>query len=90
MLTPQTMGRSLNLALAVTHSSPVYLQTFPVDVLAIVVAQMLAQARCRPESLQGNTARGRKGGSLAFHHPHHNYKSELTTLGDGMTGTVNL
>lgn len=90
MLMPRTMGRSLNLALAVTRSSPVYLPTFPSNVLAILFAQMLAQARYRPESLQGNTAGGRKGGSLAFHHPHHNYESELTTAGDGMTGTVNL
>jgi hypothetical protein len=90
MLMPQTMGKSLNLALAVTHTSPVYLPTFPSDVLAILFAQMLAQARCRPESLQWNTAGGRKGGSLAFHHPHHNYESDLTTAGGGMTGTVNL
>jgi len=72
MLMPQTMGRGMNLALAVTHSSPVYLSTFPSDVLAILFAQMLAQARCRPDSLQRNTAGGRKRGSLEFHHPYHN------------------
>jgi hypothetical protein len=82
------MGRGPNLALAVTHSSPVYLPIFPSDVPAILFAQKLAQARCRPESLQGNTAGGRKGGSLEFHHPHHNSESDLTTVGGGMTGTV--
>jgi len=49
---------------------------------------MLAQARCRPESLHGKTAGGRNGGNLEFHHLHRNYENDLTTVGGGMTGTV--
>ena len=59
MLMPRTMGGGLNLALAVTHSSPLYLPTLPSDVLAALFAEMLAQTRCRPESPEGNTTGSR-------------------------------
>jgi hypothetical protein len=64
------MGRGLDLAQAVAHSSPVYLPIFLPGVLAILFAQLLAQVSHR--GLERNTAGGRKGGSLEFYHHYHN------------------